>query len=372
MDMKYELRAGIRKGLPVFMGKLKRGEPVTVAFLGGSITEGAGASDPDATSWRALTENYLKERLGEERVTCINAGVGGTNSTFGAHRFQEHVLQKGTVDIVFVEFSVNDDLDRVESIRGMEGIVRQCHRLSPHTELCFVYTAADKNLTDRLPFNIAVHEEVASYYDIPSVNFAVEIYELIFAGRTHWEHLAPDHYHPHDEGHALYAGYVRDFLQTLELIQDEDARTPPSALPPMEPSNYEYAMMTDVREVAEYRGFQFAHLDQEPRMNWRFHTEHLLTYAADASLTFKVHGQSAGICMLCGPDTGIFEYAIDEGPFQPVNLFDEWCKIAYRPVIAMFPIAKERKNMSITVRNTSLKDDRSIGTSLRIMKLFSN
>lgn len=146
-------------------------------------------------------------------MNCINAGVGGTTSTFGAHRLQEHVLRHGEIDLLFVEFSVNDGEDRGESIRGMEGIVRQCRRLSPETELIFVYTAADKNLTGYKPFNIAVHEEVADHYGIPSIDCAAKVYTMIHTGELNWKRFAPDGYHPLDAGHALYAGLVQEYLQ---------------------------------------------------------------------------------------------------------------------------------------------------------------
>ncbi|MBB3131029.1 lysophospholipase L1-like esterase [Paenibacillus rhizosphaerae] len=80
-----------------------------------------------------MTQAWLEDQHGAGRVTCINAGVGGTDSTFGAHRLQEHVLEHGPVDLLFVEFSVNDGTDRSESIRGMEGIVRGCKRRSRPT-----------------------------------------------------------------------------------------------------------------------------------------------------------------------------------------------------------------------------------------------
>ncbi|MNJ68029.1 hypothetical protein D3C77_642440 [compost metagenome] len=125
-------------------------------------------------------------------------------------------------------------------------------------------------------------------------------------------------------------------------------------------------------EISEQQGFEMMRLDNVPLMNWRYDTDHLLTSHADASFTYTVHGQSAGICMLCGPDTGIFEYSVNEEPFQSVNLFDEWCLSAYRPVIAMFPVQKDRRQMTVTVRNTGRKDDRSTGISLHIMKWLVN
>ncbi|WP_372660802.1 SGNH/GDSL hydrolase family protein [Cohnella sp.] len=363
----------LRKGLPNTIDRLSRHEPLVVAFLGGSITEGAGASDANITSWRALTEKYLRERLSEDQVTFINAGVGGTNSTFGAHRLQDHVLYRGAVDLLFVEFSVNDDTsDREESIRGMEGIVRQCGRLSPRTDICFLYTAADKNLSEELPFNIAIHEEVASYYDIPSINFAGPIYAQVKSGRMQWEELAPDRVHPNDTGYALYARYVRDFLEIALSLEVEYAYGGVQTKIPLDHRSYEHATMRNCNEADHSEGFHLKSIEQEPLMNWRYSSEQLYTDSHEASLTFTVVGQSAGLLMLCGPDTGIFEYSLDGLQFQSVNPFDDWCLVAYRPVITLFPFREERGSMRITVRNTGLKDERSTGNSFRILKLLSN
>ncbi|MDR6551685.1 SGNH/GDSL hydrolase family protein [Paenibacillus qinlingensis] len=365
-----------RGGLPHFKEKLLRDEPIVVAFIGGSITEGAGASDLTTTSWRALTERYLKQQFTADKVRCINAGVGGTTSTFGAHRLHEHVLSQGEIDLLFVEFSVNDGLDRDESIRGMEGIVRQCRRLSPRTDICYIYTAADKNLTEHVPFNIAVHEEVASYYDIPSVNFAARVYSLMQTDEVQWDDLASDRVHPNDSGHALYAAFVREYLdEALGAKVDTHAVNGDAAvlLPqPMDPNNYEYAAMLEVDFATSLEGFVWKELSSEPLMNWRYDTRHLYADTLDGSLSFTVEGQYAGVLLLCGPDSGIFEYAIDGEPFQAIQLFDDWCLKAYRPIMTLFPLPEDRQSRRITIRHTGRKDERSTGTSLRILKLFSN
>jgi len=364
----------LRGGLPLLSDKLKRNEPVFVAFLGGSITEGYGASEPDESSWRALIGKYFVERFSTNKVTCINAGIGGTTSTFGAHRLQEHVLSHGKIDLLFVEFSVNDSDNRVESIRGMEGIVRQCRRKSPRTEIVFVYTAADKNLAEDIPFNIAVHEEVAIHYGIPSVNFAARIRELVASGEVSWEELANDRVHPNDAGYALYAKYMQEYLE-LALI-DKAASGVDSGiggLPlPLEKSSYEHASMQGFQAANSLEGFTVVSVEPGAMMNWRYQIDHLHTEKPGASLTFSVTGQGAGLLLLHGPDSGIFEYSLDGASYTQMNLFDEWCVGAYRPVLAMLSLQPERSDFRVTIRNTALKDERSTGTGLRILKLLSN
>ncbi|GGA42964.1 SGNH/GDSL hydrolase family protein [Paenibacillus physcomitrellae] len=382
-----------RRGLPATARKAAEGKPVTVAFLGGSITEGAGASQRDVTSWRALTEQYLREKLdGAGRpFISVNAGVGGTDSTLGAHRLQEQVFQaaEGPVDLLFVEFSVNDGEDREESLRGMEGIVRACRRLSPATDLCFVYTAAEKNLTGIRLFNIAVHEEVAEYYDIPSVDFAAGVYRLLQAGTAEWRELAPDGVHPNDLGHALYARFMQEFLeaelplpQKNDPAQNESVHTPahtpahmlthiPAHTPsgPLMPGNYEHAHMLAVSELSWSEAFHLKQLHpDDPLMNWRYSTEHVYTEVPGAAFTFTGQGRGAGVLLLCGPDTGMLEYSINGGSFVQVNPFDDWCLQAYRPVPVLFTPLDSPGELQVTVRNTALKDTRSQGHGLRILR----
>ncbi|MBM7567057.1 SGNH/GDSL hydrolase family protein [Paenibacillus sacheonensis] len=393
----------MREGLPRFAAKLLRGEAVTAAYLGGSITEGAGASLQDEKSWRALNGKYLSERYADCRFTFINAGVGGTNSTFGAHRLQAHALSQGEVDLLFVEFSVNDGEDREESIRGMEGIVRQCRRLSPETELCFVYTAADKNLSDELPFNIANHEEVAEHYGIASLNLAGGVRDLVRASVVAWAELAPDRVHPNDEGHALYAAYAEQFIEqavaaVANAVKEEETSTSPvpseipnaSVVPapmirgdvpvgelprPLDARNYEFATMKDIGLDVVSDGFAPARLGpDDPMMNWRFATEHLAAEGSRGeSLSFALEGRRIGILLLHGPDSGALEYSLDGGKnFTPVDPFDEWCLLAYRPIQVSFQEQPERQLQQVIVRCAGTKDERSKGTGIRVMKLLSS
>lgn len=136
--------------------------------------------------------------------------------------------------------------------------------------------------------------------------------------------------------------------------------------------NYEFSTMVDVRLADSMTGFCFKELELEPLMNWRYNKEYLYADDRDAKFSFIVFGQSAGLLLFCGPDTGIFEYGLDGMPFQQVNLFDDWCLQAYRPVIVMFPSHGQHGDRQITVRPTGMRDERSKGTGIRIMKILGS
>ncbi|MBO5985874.1 MAG: hypothetical protein J6Q02_03650, partial [Lachnospiraceae bacterium] len=59
------------------LDRAKRGEEVTIAFIGGSITQGAGATPIDKKAYAYQTWERFKGNFGEN-VKLIKAGVGGT------------------------------------------------------------------------------------------------------------------------------------------------------------------------------------------------------------------------------------------------------------------------------------------------------
>ena len=57
--------------------KLKNDKKLRVAYFGGSITEGAGASDPTKTCYRAMTTAWFKAKYPDALVVAyVNTTVG--------------------------------------------------------------------------------------------------------------------------------------------------------------------------------------------------------------------------------------------------------------------------------------------------------
>jgi hypothetical protein len=91
--------------------KARRGQPVAVGVIGGSITAGAGASQPErrygdhvATWWR--------QTFPKATVHFVNAGIGATGSDYGALRAKRDLLSDHP-DFVVVEYAVNGPNTRV-------------------------------------------------------------------------------------------------------------------------------------------------------------------------------------------------------------------------------------------------------------------
>lgn len=199
------------------IAKAKAGEDVTIAYIGGSITQGAGAK-PIATECYAYRsyENF-KARFGKgdgSNVHFIKAGVGGTPSELGLTRYEDDVLRQGAVtpDVVVIEFAVNDAGDETNGVcyeslalMAMEGPG------NPAVVLLFSVFQDDYNLQDNL-------SKVGYHYDLPmvSVKNAVtpQFYEdtPVITKRQFFYDL----YHPSNDGHRIQADCLNYFWQLAE------------------------------------------------------------------------------------------------------------------------------------------------------------
>lgn len=236
-----------------FVEKAERGEPVVVAYLGGSITVGAitwptyGTNvygeaydfrdyDRDEHSWRARTFEWLCDHYeqSEGQFQQVNAAIGGTPSLLGAYRLEQDVLISNP-DLVFVEFAVNDqyianttaaDPDSPRStLRTYSSIVTRLREqnpdvvifmpLSTHRDLdgsgsSLMGEAID--LSDDLVFQLAEKLRVPT----------VRIQDAFTAGRQadydpyySGVDTAGNYVHPAPIGHQIYAAAVEQVLSNL-------------------------------------------------------------------------------------------------------------------------------------------------------------
>ncbi len=171
----------------------KRGH---VAFIGGSITEMNG--------YRAMVCESLKRRFPETEFTFTDAGIASTCSTTGAFRLAEDVLSKGAVDMLFIEFAVNDDQDaghaRRECIRGMEGILLQSRRHNPYMDVVITHFVNPGMLAQlqagKTPLSMRAHGDVARHYNVSTIHLAKEVAEQITDDKITWKQFGGTHPKP--------------------------------------------------------------------------------------------------------------------------------------------------------------------------------
>lgn len=368
----------IRGGLSETARKLTGGRAVTVAFIGGSVTAGAGATESESFSYRARTCCYLERRYPQVVFRFVNTAIGGTDSTYGAFRLQEHVFQQGPIDLLFVEYAVNDAGDRNGSIKAMEGIVRQAKRLNPMIDLCFLYLA---NKSGKEKFakngkgqdNIIHHEEVAEHYRIPSVHIAGEIYRMIASGALQWEQISADEVHPNDYGYSLYARFLEDFLE--EALQACDGESASNAdLPtPLDPFCYEKSGMLSPKTALHASAWRMIHgWSTDQTCNWKPPADVYMAETPGDGFRMQFTGTAAGFSMLAGMDTGDIEVSIDEGEWQKVRLFDRYCTQFHRPKIVLVAVDLPPGEHTVDIKISDKRHEDSTGHAVRILKLLVN
>lgn len=114
-----------------------------IGFLGGSITQGSGATLIENRYSSLITKEFFQSKFAGKKVTEINAAVGGTGTEYG-HLRMVNDLKLGTEespDVVFVEFAVNDaSVSTPSRLKNMESIVRQLISQPKIPAIIFVYT----------------------------------------------------------------------------------------------------------------------------------------------------------------------------------------------------------------------------------------
>lgn len=311
-----------------------------VAFLGGSITAGAGSSGniqykdgagSGNARWSSqITKRYFQKKYPNKNVIEVNAGIGGTDSNLGLFRMKDQLInQCGTEgpDVVFVEFAVNDmwvsNARPQEVHQRMEGIVRQLARLPKQPVIIFVYTAAWKEDTgfEWYQNSAKVHQQVADYYSIGSINLCDYV-----AGGTDmkgnaivWNPSDPntwtgDNTHPNDRGYTGYSDYI---LKQFEEQPEQYFKKLTWQKIPM--GNYEFGSPQLVPVLNNENVTTTGTWSVDKNISGWFKHSALKTVKAGSSMTFKFTGRSIGIFSIFGKYSSNAAYVIDAGSANPIS-----------------------------------------------------
>ena len=211
--MTFSASAQAQADFGAFDRRASEGVALNVVFLGGSLTWGAQATDPQLTSYRALMSRKLEEKYPQARFRFWDAAIGGTTSQLGAFRLERDVLARKP-DLVFLDFTVNDDpsvppvADRLASY---EAIV--CRLVSADVPVVQAIFAVKRDVlpgAKERPLD-AEHKAIAQAYGVPSGDAVALMRAKVAAGEATAEELwdcPPDVTHPGDKGYALYAEAV--------------------------------------------------------------------------------------------------------------------------------------------------------------------
>lgn len=317
-----------RGGLPNFFEKAQKGQPLTVVYFGGSITNHQG--------YRVFSEEWLRSHYPNNKITTVNAGVGGTGSDLGVFRMDDDVLVHNP-DLVFVEFAVNDGgTDSLIICNSMEGIVRKIRRTLPNTDICFLYTVGENMLPDIqsgcLFRSMRFMESIADHYHIPSINFAVDVVAgvesgtLLFRGEKGVSYpdkavFSDDGVHPSfDVGHRIYTKTLTESLVAMERSTSRPVKY--EIVKPLYATNFEKAKTVSLSELKTSGGWKKVPSDDKIYKYYQGSSVKFpdLICSSDPAdfVELKFRGEVVGVFDVIGPSSGDFTYSIDGA--QAVNV----------------------------------------------------
>ena len=193
--------------------KLKDKGNFRICYLGGSITEGAGASDK-TRRWSTQITAHLNS-LGIENTVFeeINVGIGGTDSVYGMARLSRDVLTFAP-DAVFIDFSLNDaDLDDKTSTDSYEGIIRKLASIPSAPYVICIGVVPNREQE----FKTELHKKIAAHYGLTYIDVKAAI-DKEFGKAEPGVNTArdmlfrPDNVHPVEAGYDFYTKVIKSEL----------------------------------------------------------------------------------------------------------------------------------------------------------------
>ncbi|MFT3827176.1 MAG: SGNH/GDSL hydrolase family protein [Chitinophagaceae bacterium] len=346
----------------------------TVAFLGGSIT--------NMTGWRDKVMQYLQEQYPATQFTFINAGIPSLGSLPHAFRLQRDVLDKGKIDLLFVESAVNDHgngTTETEQRRALEGIVRHTLAANSATDIVMMAFVDEDKITDynsgKVPLEIKVHEDIAKYYHLPFINLAEEITKRISNKEFTWKDDFKN-LHPSPFGQQLYFQTIKQLLD--QSFSRKKISAPVAAKIPVaiQGLNYSKAAYQPVVNAKELKGFAV-------KENWQPHDSArtragfakipvLEAEQAGASFEFTFSGTTVGLAVLAGPDAGMLEYTIDNGPVKKVDLYTRWSSNLHLPWYLLLGDDLDNRSHTIKVKIADEHNIQSKGNACRVAYFLVN
>lgn len=231
----------------------QNGEDITIAYIGGSITEGldVGYTERYVTlSAREFEEAYCSSGT----VTCVNAGLSGTPSNLGLVRLQKDVLDHEP-DIVFVEFAVNDSQDFHEK-QCFESLIRTVLTQENEPAVVLIFNRTQDGYTCQSVMGLT-----GMFYRLPMVSVTNAITEELDAGRMTWRDYSNDTVHPNAQGHRMTADFLAHLFAEAEAGEWEPYSVPedkqyqaPFVSPVLITPDTETELISDIGSFEVFRG----------------------------------------------------------------------------------------------------------------------
>lgn len=267
--------------------RARDGEEITIGFLGGSITEGRGASNIQ-DCYVSQVYKWWYDTFPQAKINVINAGIGGTSSYLGVHRVGEELLAHGP-DLVFVEFAVNDTPEKLYT-SSYENLIRRIlmSESSPALVLLFAVNEAGDSCEK-------IEAGLGRYYGLPMISYGKAVMPEVEAGSFAWDEIAGDIVHPNDRGHSIFASLITAYLEEIcsgiDRIRIDEAHLQAYELPdPLTPQVYQNAHIENAATITPDAEIGYGVYD----FNYHF-MDNWYALEEGSYISFEVEARNIGI-----------------------------------------------------------------------------
>lgn len=248
------------------LSKAAKGESISIAFLGGSITQGCSPKDPkNAYVERVIT--WFENKWPQVEIKKINAGVGATGSLIGVHRMNRDIIQYQP-DLVFVEFAANDIPPKTQTHLSYEGVIRKLVKNLKETAVVALFMTTDDGTSAE-----EEQTKIVDYYQLPRVSYREEVLKQIKLGTYTWQDIAVDEVHPNDRGHGILAQLI---THLLEYALQQEVSNKPYIMPerPLYTKQYDESQLVEFQAITPIEEMGFKLVKQSFRtLNIGYETE---------------------------------------------------------------------------------------------------
>lgn len=267
-------------------------EPLTVAFIGGSLTE--GEVDYEGTSlenenlkWANVVIRFLSGLFPLRPIQAVNVGLGGTGSQYGAMRFARDVLSHKP-DLIFIEFSCNDCPPSDAACEGqgkkerqiyLESMIRQCMEMEKIPAMIYMHVPVP-SAPEQLRLyrkGCALKQEVLDHYGIGTIDAMADLEHEFEAqkqenpGLTR-EDFLKQYYEQYESGAFNVHPYASGYLLFATSVINAITRTPQAYFKSI-PMKEETYCKDSLRELSErYRYLPAASESISYEGDWTLYT----------------------------------------------------------------------------------------------------
>ena len=247
------LSTGNNARLKNVIAKARNGEDVTLAYIGGSITEGALAS-PNSNCYAEVSAKAFAKKYGKDggaNVHFINAGMSGTPSDIGIVRYNRDVIERlpegsDHPDVLFIEFAVND-FGTTSKGGAYEGLIRQA--LKSGSAVVLIFSTFQKGSGGTVMES--QYRPYGEHYNIPMISMGDGITKY-FDEDGFYDWYFGDKLHPNNRGYKLMSDCIMNLMDTVDNAQaDTDNITDIDAMAPKTTAAYQGMKMIDANTKAE-------------------------------------------------------------------------------------------------------------------------